>query len=351
MFDWIVYSAEVLAASALISVVFTKIAVFIIPRLNIMDEPNERKIHTKPIPRMGGAAFSAAFLLTLVCSVYLLSDIIQQQTSLFTPSKHALKGLVIGCTGAMIIGVLDDIFSINAIFKLTGLFILTYIVSHYGVIINFPFPYAVNLILTMIWVAGMTSAINALDHMDGLSGGICMIAAAVFFTVSLQTNQFFWGLVSIAMVGSLAGYLVFNWHPAKIFMGDSGSFFLGFTLAAMSVMGGWSTSPVKAAIIPLAVLSLPIYDLIYVLVSRHLNGTTKTLKEAVVYCGKDHIGHRIQKLGFSIPNTVRLIWLISAAIALGAVVIRQTNLLESIFLFSQIILFYIIVLIFMNKKL
>lgn len=313
-----------------------------------MDIPNERKIHTAPIPRMGGIAFFGAFLIVLIFSVYHWKQQLLIRENSFDINN--LKGIIIGCTCAMIIGIFDDIYELNAILKLSLLIGLTYLVSQYGVIINFPIPYAGNLILTIFWIAGFTSAINALDHIDGLAAGISMIAAFAFFTVSLQTGQYFWGLVSLCMAGSLAGYLIFNWHPAKIFMGDSGSFFLGYTLASISVMGGWSENPIKAAIIPLTILSLPIFDLIYVIFSRIHNGTTKNIKESILYCGKDHIGHRVHDLGFNTPNTVRLLYLIAGSIALGALVLRKSNTLESIFLFSQIVLFYIIILIFMNLR-
>jgi UDP-GlcNAc:undecaprenyl-phosphate GlcNAc-1-phosphate transferase len=230
---------------------------------------------------------------------------------------------------------------------------LTLIIRHFGVVTNLPFIFEdyrgiFNIAVTMLWLTGVCSAMNAIDHMDGLAGGIAGIAALSYLAISVQTGQWRWGTISISLFGALLGFLVFNWHPAKIFMGDSGSFFLGFSLGSIGIMGGWSEEPLESVIIPFSILSIPVVDLIYVLVIRRITGVTKTLRESIVYCGKDHIGHRFCQLGFSQVNSVRIICLLSMTISISALLIKYTENLQSILLLFQILLVYIVVFILMK---
>jgi len=311
-------------------------------KFDVLDHPDPRKIHTTPTPRMGGVAIYIAFVIPMVLVMYF---------------DRPQQGIIIGSGIALLIGAMDDIWGVSAVIKLIALFLLTVLIWKFGVITNLPFerfglPHEIsNLILTMLWLTGITSAMNALDHMDGLAGGIAVVAAWAYFAVSLQTQQYFWGLISIALIGSLLGFLFFNRHPAKIFMGDSGSFFLGFSLAAIGIMGGWSKNPIKASVVPVAILSVPIFDLCYVIFFRRFNGTTHSLKEAIVYCGKDHIGHRLTDLGFTQVGAVRVVYLISATIAASALVLRHTEILETILLLIQIFMVYIVVIALMTKML
>lgn len=332
----------VFGLSFLLSIVLVPLFLWVAKRFNIMDEPNHRKVHLKPIPRLGGPAIFISFAAPMVVLLYY---------------DNTQKGIVYGAFVALLIGLFDDLFRVSAVIKLIALFALTLLIWRFGVITSFPFHHyfglndvVFNLILTMLWLTGVTSALNALDHMDGLAGGVSLIAALAYFSVSIQTGQFFWGLLSIALAGSLIGYLCYNWHPAKIFMGDSGSFFLGFSLASIGIMGGWSKNPVKSYIIPVAILSLPIFDLLFVIVTRRLNGTTHSIVESIKYCGKDHIGHRLVNLGFSQSNAVRFIYLISATIAISALTIRYTKELESFLLLIQIVMMYIILVIIMKPS-
>jgi UDP-GlcNAc:undecaprenyl-phosphate GlcNAc-1-phosphate transferase len=205
-----------------------------------------------------------------------------------------------------------------------------------------------NMLVTMFWIAGICSAINALDHMDGLAGGVSSIAAIMYFIVSISSAQRFWGLMSVSLLGSLLGFLIYNRHPAKIFMGDSGSLFLGFSLASIGIMGGWSSNPIKGMIIPVACLSIPIFDLAYVIISRRLNGTTHSIRETIAYCGKDHIGHRMTDIGMGTVNAVRVVYLIAITVSISAITIRFTNFLESLLLLLQIFMIYTILIIVMH---
>jgi UDP-GlcNAc:undecaprenyl-phosphate/decaprenyl-phosphate GlcNAc-1-phosphate transferase len=334
-----------------ISIVVMPLAMHLLIKFDILDHPNHRKIHAKPLPRMAGIVIYISFAIPLL--------IFFSCTEASSLDSEAWRGIIYGAGIALLIGAADDIWGVPAVIKLISLFLLTLFIWHFGIITNLPlgkccgldyewFNTSINLFITMIWLVGVCSAINALDHMDGLAGGVSIVAAIAYCLVSIQTGQTHWALISLALMGSLWGFLIYNKNPAKVFMGDSGSFFLGFSLASIGILGGWSTEPIKAAIIPIAVLSVPIFDLCYVIIARRLNGTTNSIRESIAYCGKDHIGHRINDLGFSQPLTVILICLISLTISISALTIRLVNFLESLLLFIQIIMVYIILLIFIK---
>jgi len=288
---------------------------------------------------MGGPGICAAFIIPMIVLMYF---------------DNLQKAVIIGAFVSLIVGILDDILGIRATLKLLIFFILTFILRTYGLTTNLPFDKIglnkeiANILVTLFWIVGVTSAMNALDHMDGLASGVSLIASLSYFAVAIQTSNFFWGLVSICLAGALLGFLYFNWHPAKIFMGDSGSFFLGFTLASLGVMGGWSENPLKSMIIPFLILSLPIFDLIYVIFSRYLNGTTKTITEAIVYCGKDHIGHRLMKLGLKQRAVATIIYIFSAAISISALTIKDASLFDVFLLLLQIFLMYFVLVLLMR---
>ena len=343
------YYPVIFGSSLLLSLILMPLTIELLIKYNIMDQPNQRKIHTKPVPRMAGIAIYLAFAVPLF--FFFSHGVI--------PESEPWKGVLFGSGIALLIGCADDIWSIPAVIKLIALFLLTLLIWHFGIITNLPidrwlgfnsatFNSAMNVLITMLWLTGISSAINALDHMDGLAGGISIVAAAVYFSISIQTGQIPWAMISLALIGSLLGFLCYNRHPAKVFMGDSGSFFLGFSLASIGIMGGWSTNPMKAAIIPIAVLSVPIFDLIYVIVNRRLNGTTHSIMESITYCGKDHIGHRLTDQGFSPSLAVTLICLVAFTISISALTIRRADYLESGLLLIQIIMIYIIMAVYME---
>jgi UDP-GlcNAc:undecaprenyl-phosphate GlcNAc-1-phosphate transferase len=324
----------VFAIAGLLSLWLTALSLRVLPRLGIMDQPDERKIHVRPVPRMGGVAVYLAFVVPMI---------------LIGPFDRPQQGVVVGSGVALLIGMVDDIRGVSAIVKLIALFLLTLLMRAFGVVTNLPCPCPglspdlFNLAVTMLWLTGICSAMNAIDHMDALAGGIALVATLAYLAVSIQTGQMAWGLTSIALLGAVLGFLWFNRHPARIFLGDSGSFFLGFSLAAIGIMGGWSEYPVKAAIVPIAVLSLPIFDFVHVLIVRRWRGTTQTLRETITYCGKDHFGHRLMALGFRQVGAARLAYLLSATVAISALVLRDTDGLEAWLLAFQMIMIYTVI--------
>ncbi|MFH1226658.1 MAG: MraY family glycosyltransferase [Planctomycetota bacterium] len=338
-----------------VSAAVTYLAAFIIKYIsrviNCLDRPDDTyKLHTQATPRLGGIAIYAGFFIGIWSSIFYSGFSI-----LHYPMRYTI---VISSLMALLVGLWDDFRKIHsdglsALIKLAILFVLTFILSLNGIIVNLPFPREINIALTLLWLVGCTSAFNAMDNMDGLASGISLIAAAAYAVVAIQTSQFVWGIIAAALIGSNLGFLFHNFHPvskkpASIFMGDGGSFFLGFILAVMSIMGGWSTNPLKASIVPVLILGVPLIDLVYVIIRRQKLGITKSLKDIVVYSGTDHFSHRINQSGFSRHKTVMLIYLISFTLSLGAVILRNTSKYEAVLLLAQFFLTFLIIFIFIE---
>ncbi len=330
---WLIRYAIIFALSFFLSFLFTPLIRFLSLKLGVVDEPNERKLHTRPTPRLGGIGIYLAYFLALICVV--------------KPSDNQL-GVLIGGAIVLLIGFIDDLKGIPATVKLVALILVTIVLSSYGVSLNLFENYYINLILTILWIVGVISAINAIDNMDGLAIGLSFIASSSYLAVAIQTEQWQWGILASGLAGASLGFLRYNWTPASIFMGDSGSFFLGFTLASLGVMGGWSTNPVKASIIPILILGVPIFDLIYTVIVRHRNGITKTMRDIITFSGKDHISHRLLDLGLSHKKAVLFIYVISICVSIGAVVLRNARKIDAMLLLGQFILIFIIVVILMN---
>jgi len=331
--------AVIFLSSLLLSYFITPLIGFIATKLKIIDEPAKNKFHKKPTPRLGGVAIFISYSVPLI---------------LINGFDHGAGTILLGGFLILAIGVVDDIRRVSAIYKLIFIFIVTLLLARQGIGLKiFHDLPAVSFLLTLLWVAGVTSAFNAVDNMDGLAGGLALISAATFFMIALRTSQWALAGLSIALVGSTLGFLRHNFHPAKIFMGDSGSLFLGFTLASLGFMGEWSENPVKASIIPILVLGVPVFDLAYIVIGRWLDGVTKSVVEAITFCAKDHLSHRLIILGLSYKAAILFIYLVSICISIGAVVLQNAAKADAILLFIQFILTFMTILIIINltKKL
>ncbi len=334
-----IHYLKIFSLALVISGILTFVIKWLARRFNVLDNPGLEKIHARPTPRLGGIAIFIGFIASIL---------IFSRAELGWPPKIFNPGIIIGSAIALFIGTIDDIKRVPAVIKLIALFIITFILSEYGVILKLPIPYWANLILTLLWLVGITSAFNALDNMDGLAAGLAFIASGTYLAIAIQTYQWEWGILAVGLMGASLGFLIHNFHPASIFMGDSGSFFLGFTLAAMGIMGSWSTHPVKASIIPIIILGVPLFDFAYIVITRQIKGKTKTIKEIIYYTGHDHLSHRIRQLGLNTPGAVIFIYLLAICLSIGAIILRNMSGLEAIFLLGQFILVIIIVIILME---
>jgi UDP-GlcNAc:undecaprenyl-phosphate GlcNAc-1-phosphate transferase len=294
--------------------------------IGALDRPHTYKTHQEPVALLGGVGIYLAFTVTLI-SVLRFPDP-GQFTDIFA--------IVAGGFLVLILGVVDGFRPIWAVAKLGVLLLVTLLLSHFGVRINLTGVWAVDLGLTLAWISGVSSAMNSMDNMDGAAGGTAAIASFWTFYVAWYTGA--WGqphvsFVAIALMGACLGFLRYNWSPAKIFLGDNGSLLLGFLLAALTVQCGWSRGDrMKAILVPCAILCVPLYDITLSTVLRIVRGVVKNPVEAIVYCGRDHLSHRLVALGLSKREAVLVLYLFGMISGTIAVIIVRPEVKPPVYI-------------------
>jgi UDP-GlcNAc:undecaprenyl-phosphate GlcNAc-1-phosphate transferase len=287
---------------------------------------------------LGGVAIFAAYVTALLLNFHF---------------SWQLKGVVISSTFIMFAGLVDDVKELSALARLLIQVLCALLVISFGVYINiipdrFPFAFSIEVLITILWIVGITNALNFIDGADGLATGISLIAAGTFFIIAYQTGQGYFAFLNIALSGACLGFLLSNFHPAKIFLGDAGSSFLGFTIASLAVMGEWAQGrPIVALSIPILVLAVLIFDMIYISISRIAQKKVRTFKEWIDYVGKDHLHHRLIGIGFSHRQTVLFVYLICIIFAIGALVVKRATTFQAVLLLLQAAFVLVIVSILM----
>lgn len=280
----------------------TPLARWVAARTNIVDRPAGRKLHLEPVPLLGGAAIYLAFTLALL----LFGD-------RFYISQ--LVGILVGATLVSFLGIWDDRQTIRPLLKLAGQLLAASMLIATGVRVDLFPREAVDVAISLLWIIGITNALNLLDNMDGLSGGVAAIAAGFFLLLATLSGQFLVGSLAAALLGACLGFLRYNFNPAQIFMGDAGSLFLGFVLAAVGIKLRFpENSPTVTWMIPVLVLGLPVFDTTLVFVSRLRRGANP-----FTTAGKDHTSHRLAARGWTHRESVLALYLV--ACALGAIAI------------------------------
>ena len=276
----------------------------------LVDIPNERKIHKKPVSRLGGVAIWSSTMLTFFLLV-LLS---------YYPYGSLLSGILLGGSLMFLLGLIDDVYNLNAKFKLFIQIAIVTIVYLLGVkidtIIN-PFGGVFELgwlsyPITLLWIVGICNAVNFIDGVDGLAGSVITVNSITLaiVAVSMTPSNSISALIAFILAGSMLAFLAYNFNPAKIFMGDSGALFAGFLLASLSVTGVMKTATL-AIFLPFVVLAVPIMDITFSSLRRILKGTSPFVADA------EHIHHKLLKAGFSQNKTVAILTLV--AIVGGAI--------------------------------
>jgi len=268
-FDAIAAFLIALAVSYIATPLIAKFAL----KINFVDHPSGKKVHTQPTPLLGGAAIYFSFITAL---------------SLAAHADKVFIGVLVGGTVIMVIGVIDDKFKLAPRFKLLGQIIAALITVMMGVQVAFIKIPFISMLFTFIWLIGMTNAFNLIDNINGLSGGIAAISSFFFGVLAFIHGDMIIAVASLALMGACLGFLRYNFPKADIFMGDTGSLFLGFTLASIAVAGSWETSSVTTSLaIPILILGYPIFDVALVTVTRLLEGRPISMG------GKDHSSHRL----------------------------------------------------------
>jgi UDP-GlcNAc:undecaprenyl-phosphate GlcNAc-1-phosphate transferase len=310
-------------------------------QLGIVDRPNARRVNTRPIPRGGGFAIAAAFLVVATPFV-LLNERADWVPTPLNIEPADLVALFVGGLAAAAIGVIDDLLDLRARWQLVGQLVLALAGVALGVgitVVNNPFgdgvirlsqPFSVGF--TVFWIVGMINSINWIDGLDGLSSGIALIACVTLGLISLttQVSQPLIAVLCFALAGALAGFLRWNFHPARIFSGTTGVQFVGYTLAVLSILGS-----AKVAV-ALLVLGVPIIDTFWIIVGR------LSQRRSPFTPDRSHIHHRLLDLGLSHRDTVLVIYAICAGLGVVALLVSevtQAYAFISVFILSGLILF------------
>ena len=302
-----------IAGSALLTPLVEKLAV----HCCAIDKPNERKVHKKPIPLWGGIAIAAGFILAVIISIFAF-DIVRK--AIDDKTTRNLIGIAIGGVLMLVVGMIDDKISIPAKVKLLCQIVIAVILIKFDVVITFLtipgkglvfLPTWFSWFATIFWIVGFTNAINLMDGLDGLLAGVSTIFALLFFIVSFLKGQYIVALLMMGLAGASLGFLRYNFNPARIFMGDTGSLFLGFMYASLSIMGALKVASTAALFIPLLIMGLPVLDTSFAIIRRFLK------RKPIFSPDKEHVHHRLLSYGLSQKQAVFYIYLISGT--LGAI--------------------------------
>lgn len=299
-------------------------------KIGAVDKPNARKVHTKIMPRMGGLAIYVSFFAVLFLS--------HEMTI-----QH--MGLFIGGTVLVIVGIIDDKKDIPAKVKLLGQIVAACIVVAAGVRVEFMtnfilggmIPlYVFSIPFTVIWIVAITNAVNLIDGLDGLAAGTSIIAATTMAISGYVTGQTEMASMALILIGASLGFLKYNFHPAKIFMGDTGSMFLGYNLAVLAIMGFTKSFTMLSLVTPILVLAIPILDTLFAIIRRKMNN------RPIFKPDKNHLHHCLLNYGFSHRDTVLIIYAVSAVLAACGLIMTYLNPAQGVillFIISSIIIY------------
>lgn len=287
-------------------------------KVGVVDVPNARKVHTRVMPRLGGLGIYLSFVIGLVALLPFIPD-----SYISSRDLNFVGAFLVGGTMIVLLGALDDRFDLSAKLKLL-VQIATACVVVFGFDIkiefaNIPFhTYSsvetwMSIPFTILWIVGVTNAINLIDGLDGLAAGVSAIAIGTIAVMAFIMGNEITAVLCLLLLGSILGFLYFNFHPAKIFMGDSGSLFLGFSLALLSLLG-FKQVAIVSFLTPLILIGVPLSDTMFAIVRRWMQ------KKPIFSPDKGHLHHCLRELGFSHRQTVLIIYGIAAFFGVLAII-------------------------------
>lgn len=328
IFAFIVSFAFTFATTPLVRRFAFKIGAIDIPKDN-------RRMHKKPTPRIGGLAIIFGFTVATLC---------------FAQPSRQLYGTLAGAAIIAVMGVIDDCKNLPAKLKFVIQIIAVLVVVFAGdikidVFTNPNFlsdnPYWVlpewlSVTLTVIWIVFITNAVNFIDGLDGLAAGVSAIMSISLVFISIRVGEYSIAILGIALMGSCFGFLPFNFNPAKIFMGDTGSTFLGFMLATLSIQGVFKSYAVISFAVPLLILGLPLFDALFAMIRRILRG------QSPMTADRGHLHHRLVDMGFSQKQTVFILYAISGVLGITAVLLAESGVLRALLLVICVLILLLI---------
>jgi UDP-GlcNAc:undecaprenyl-phosphate GlcNAc-1-phosphate transferase len=309
----------------MISFLFTLCVIPVIRKIalkfEIVDYPGGRKIHKEITPLLGGLGIYAAVMVALFADASRLALILP---------------ILIGATVIFITGLIEDIRGLSAQIRFTVQLLITLgLIFIGGIRIEFlpnnPLGNIIEVLLTIFWIVGLTNAYNYLDGLDGLAAGSAVINLFFFSVILYSTGQYSLGLLAISLIGGCLAFLPYNLNKTnKIFLGEAGSTFLGFTLASMALQGSWAQDSLVKLFIPILILGVPIFDMIFTTIMRVKEEKVKNLMEWLQYGGKDHFHHYLVDVGLSPLGAVYFIYAINLSLGINAVLLSNSTLLEGL---------------------
>lgn len=311
-----------LCVSALFSFFATPLVKSLAFRFGAVDVPqDDRRMHKRPIPRMGGLAIFFGFMVGVL---------------IFLPLNDSLRGMLLGACIIVVLGIVDDIHALPAKPKFLVQIVAALIAVLHGNIItvlsnpNFfsDDPYwhlgILSIPISIIWIVGITNAVNLIDGLDGLACGVSTISSMTMLVIALSVSDSTVAILMAALAGACVGFLPYNRNPAQIFMGDTGSTFLGFILAVASIQGLFKLGALISFAVPFLMLGLPIFDTCFAIIRRISKGQSPMSPD------RGHIHHRLIDMGFSQKQAVAVLYVISAILSLSAVVLTTIGVVRAI---------------------
>lgn len=305
------------AASFIIALIMTPQVKKFAEKIGAMDVPkDERRVHSHPIPRMGGLAIFMGFLFSLL---------------IFADMDTKIMGMLIGATIIVGMGAVDDIVSLNPWVKLGVQVVAALVVIRCGIVfdaITNPNVFSdtmtisigwLSVPITILWIVGCTNAVNLIDGLDGLAVGVSAISSVTMLLVSLFVSEPGVAVILGALTGACLGFVPYNLNPAKIFMGDVGSQFLGFVLAVMSIIGLFKLHAIITFLVPLMALAIPLADTVFAFFRRILRG------QSPFHADKGHFHHRLLAMGLNQKQAVAVLYGVSAVLGLLAVLLAGAS--------------------------
>lgn len=299
-------------------------------KFGIVDRPDGKlKVQAEPVPYLGGFAIYLSFLFALALSFEF---------------SHEVLGLILGGTIIVMIGLIDDFGVLTPAQKLLGQMIAVFVLIKSGIYIKLAYlPLSVQLGLTVLWLVGVTNGFNLIDIMDGLSAGVAATAAAMLCIVSILNGREMIAIMSIAMAGSLLGFLRYNYHPAKIYMGDTGSMFVGFMLAALAMNGSYTKINHVAVVAPVLILGVPIFETFFLVYIRWRRGVP------ILRGSKDHFALRLRKWRLSVKQTVNTSYAVAFLLGGIALVMTEVSTVPAVIILAVTVLMFLGIALWLKK--
>ncbi len=323
---WIVLAVLV---AAVLSFAVTPLVKKLAISVGAMDVPkDDRRMHQVPIPRLGGLAIFAAFVVSVL---------------IFAEIDREMRGILIGALIIVTLGVLDDIHSLKALPKFLVQILAAVVVVLHGCRIEFisnpvvtstatylHLNNVISVMLTILWIVAITNAVNFIDGLDGLAVGVSGISAATMLVIAILVAEQNVAIIMAALFGACLGFIPYNFNPAKIFMGDTGSTFLGFILATVSIQGLFKLYAIISFAVPFLILGVPIFDICFAVIRRLARGQNPMTAD------RGHVHHRLIDMGFNQKQSVMITYMLTALLGLAAVVLTSSGEIKALILLGSV---------------